>query len=351
MKTNYLGENLVFIISQPRSGSTLLQRVLAGHPDIQTSAETWLMLHPIYGLKPYKIDVEYGGRWAASAVKEFLENYTADGTDVYDDAIRAWAQVIYAAALDHGGKSLFLDKTPRYFFIIPDLYRLFPKAKFIFLLRNPLAVLASELKTYVKDDWTVLGLFRPDLVDAPQLILDGIQAVGKNAIVVNYENFVSDPDKQLRLLCSALEIEFHESMLSYENTPAPIGKMNDPVGIHQHSRPSAASLDKWKKLTEDPQHLHFAQSYLNDLGPEVINKMGYQYDELHATLHQTQVDARQLFPWKLAIKPKNQVKYKERLYIDRYFMKAKYGPVKGTLLFLHELYSGFWNKIKNNISK
>ena len=45
---NYKGHDLIFIISQPRSGSTLLQRVLAGHPDVATSAETWLMLHPVY---------------------------------------------------------------------------------------------------------------------------------------------------------------------------------------------------------------------------------------------------------------------------------------------------------------
>jgi len=351
MKTNYLGENLVFIISQPRSGSTLLQRVLAGHPDIQTSAETWLMLQPIYGLRPDKVDVEYGSRWAASAINEYLTNYTDPKATVYDDAIRAWAQVMYNASLEHGGKRIFLDKTPRYFFIIPDLYRLFPKAKFIFLLRNPLAVLASELTTYVKDDWTIIGTFKPDLVDAPQLILDGIKTVGTDAIVVNYEQFVSNPDEQLQSLCTALEIDFHESMLSYDNTPAPVGKMNDPVGIHQHKKPSVASLDKWKKLLDNPQHLHFAQSYLKELGPEVINAMGYKYDDLQATLNQKQVDTRKLFPWRLALKPTVKLKFKERVYIDLYFLKAAHGPIKGTLSYLNKICSKLWKKIKNNVTR
>ena len=48
MADEYLGENLIFIISQPRSGSTLLQRMLSGNKDIKASAETWLMLHPLY---------------------------------------------------------------------------------------------------------------------------------------------------------------------------------------------------------------------------------------------------------------------------------------------------------------
>ena len=44
MSDSYLGDNLIFIISQPRSGSTLLQRMLSGHADIKSAAETWLML-------------------------------------------------------------------------------------------------------------------------------------------------------------------------------------------------------------------------------------------------------------------------------------------------------------------
>ena len=51
MSDEYLGENLIFIISQPRSGSTLLQRMLSGNKDIKTSAETWLMLHPLYAVR------------------------------------------------------------------------------------------------------------------------------------------------------------------------------------------------------------------------------------------------------------------------------------------------------------
>ena len=60
----YLGENLVFIISQPKAGSTLLQRLLAGHPDIQTSAETWLMLHPVYGLRTRGVAADFNANWA-----------------------------------------------------------------------------------------------------------------------------------------------------------------------------------------------------------------------------------------------------------------------------------------------
>ena len=137
----YTGENLIFLISQPRSGSTLLQRLLAGHPDIQTSAETWLMLHPVYGLRAQGIETEYRADWAATGVSEFLDNY-ADGRETYLSGIRSFAQTIYGNVLNSSGKKYFLDKTPRYTMIVPELVELFPAARFVLLFRNPLAVLS-----------------------------------------------------------------------------------------------------------------------------------------------------------------------------------------------------------------
>ena len=122
---SYRGQNLVFIISQPKAGSTLLQRILAGHPDIQTSAETWLMLHPVYGLRKRGIQTNYNASWAATGVTEFLDNY-ADGRETYVNGIRSFAETIYGRVLEKHGKKIFLDKTPRYTMIIDELYELFP---------------------------------------------------------------------------------------------------------------------------------------------------------------------------------------------------------------------------------
>ncbi|MGI9290615.1 MAG: sulfotransferase, partial [Gammaproteobacteria bacterium] len=98
MAMPYLGENLVFIISQPRSGSTLLQRILGAHTEIAISSEPWIMLHPVYGLREQGISTDYSADWAVRGVTEFLDNYT-DGQEVYDDGIRAFAQTIYLNAM------------------------------------------------------------------------------------------------------------------------------------------------------------------------------------------------------------------------------------------------------------
>ena len=186
MPGEFLGEGLIFIISQPRAGSTLLQRMLSGHPDIATAAEPWLLLHPLYGLRQHGIQAEYNSQWAFKAVRAFLAEH-ADGAETYRDGLRAFAATVYGAALARQGKRIFLDKTPRYYFIIPELRTLFPQASVILLLRNPLAVLHSILTTWVKGDWPRLAQHAADLRVAPVRIADAIQTQGDAAIVVRGE--------------------------------------------------------------------------------------------------------------------------------------------------------------------
>lgn len=332
MKTAYLGEDLIFVISQPRSGSTLLQRVLSGHPEIQTSAETWLMLHPVYAMRPRSISAEYGAKNATTGVRDFLSYYTS-GPQVYDDAIRAFAATLYGNALACSGKRYFLDKTPRYFFIIPDLQRLFPKARFVFLLRNPLAVLSSLLKTYVKEDWPALSFFRHDLLRAPSLIKAGIDMLGEHAIVVRYEDFVSDPESQVARLCDRLGLAFEPAMLEYARTAPPKGRLNDPVGVHRHSRPTTGSLNKWKSLADSAQARHFAAAYLNALGEDLMLALDYPVDEMRGLFPQSEGETcpRQAFPFGLALKPAGEWTFREWVRAERYFRIRKKGYPLGAL--------------------
>ncbi|MCP5180439.1 MAG: sulfotransferase [Pseudomonadales bacterium] len=323
-QSEYLGEDLIFVISQPRSGSTLLQRVLSGHPDIQTSAETWLMLHPIYGRRTLGIETEYNARWQREAVDEFVTYYT-DGPEVHDRAIRAYARAYYDDALKKGNRRLFLDKTPRYFLIIPDLYRLFPKARFIFLLRNPMAVLASELDTYVKGDWKILERFASDLIAAPTLMADGIELLGEAACVVRYEEFVTDPEQHTRRILDYLGLDFLPSMIEYADTPAPKGSMNDPVGVHRHQRPQASSVNNWRKLAANPQDAHLAHACLDDIPESTLERLGYPVATIrHELGERPAVVASSIFSWSLAIRPTRYWSIREHWHAERYHARQRH---------------------------
>ena len=217
------GENLIFLISQPRAGSTLLQRILAGHPEIHATAEPWLMLHPAYALRRQGLWAEYDACLAHEALEDFLK-VLPRGQETYIEAIGRMYTSLYEGALTGTGKTYLLDNTPRYYFSIPELHRLFPKAKYIILLRNPLAVLASILNTWVKGDWRLLSKFRYDLLAAPQLLLEGIELLANKAIIVHYEELVSMPEEVTRRICLFLNLDFFPNVLEYGNQKAPRGR-------------------------------------------------------------------------------------------------------------------------------
>lgn len=346
MSQQYLGENLIFIISQPRSGSTLLQRVLAGNNEVVVSSEPWLMLHPVYALRDKGIKTEYSADWARQGVQEFLELYT-DGPEVYDDGIRAFAQTIYFNAIRRGGGSRFIDKTPRYLLIVDDLLRLFPKAKFIFLLRNPLSILASIVNSQISHDLSTLERFRMELLDGPSAILQGMKKLGSEAIVVRYEEFVTAPEKHTRRICDEIGITYQDGMVDYSNAPPLEGFMQDRVGVNSRSRPTGDSLESWQQLLTDAQQLHFAQSYLQALGRQTVEQLGYSFDELNDAVRAAaeRVRGKVILPWQVALLNPDEMKGMDQLTVTRYRRNLKHDPpmarLKTSLSFFRALRKQF----------
>jgi hypothetical protein len=325
-----LGESLIFVISQPRAGSTLLQRILGGHALVETSAEPWLMLHPIYALKESGHEAEYDRHLAHSALLDFLEHY-AEGETTYLHALRALAWTLYGTALSRSGKQLFLDKTPRYYFIIPELYRLFPRARFIFLVRNPLAVLHSVLATWVRGDWPLLADYRHDLLTAPQRLLDGVRLLGRDAILVRYEDLVSNPSSCVSQLCERLGLAFSSELLSYGERPAPRGRMGDALEVGRQRGPVSTSLDTWVKLAASEQTRHFAWSYLQALGADFIEQLGYSFDTLRRVLGPDKPQRGSvLVPWRIALQPAASWTFSDRFIVERALAVQKDGRLIGT---------------------
>ena len=59
LTSNKNNQNIVFIFSQPRSGTTLLQRMLTSHSDIVSVSETWLLLPQFLALKKRGLIAQY----------------------------------------------------------------------------------------------------------------------------------------------------------------------------------------------------------------------------------------------------------------------------------------------------
>ncbi len=279
------GQHLIFLISQPRSGSTMTQRILGSHPLIQTAEEPWILLHPLYPMRHRGYEAEYRAELANRGLKSFIALLPNREEDYYEGMRRMYAY-LYQQALPEG-KQFFLDKTPRYYYIIPELARLFPEAKFIILLRNPLSVLLSSTNLK-KGSWYRIYRYKADLLDAPSLLVDSLANLGKQALQVNYEQLALSPETEFERLCDWLGIPFVPEMIEYGRVEWEKWGLGDHVSVHKHQRPSTESLDKWKGALDDPQFWRASQDYLEALGSDLLARMGYDYAELTQTLAEHQ---------------------------------------------------------------
>jgi len=346
--SKYLGEDLIFIVSLPRSGSTLLQRVLAGHQDVGASSEPWVMLHQAYARTHRGIFTEYSADWAALGINEFVANYT-DGDEAYDDAVRAFAGSLYGNAMQRQGVQRFIDKTPRYVLIVDDLVRWFPRAKFIFLKRNPLSVLASVVNTQINHDLTTLERFSNELLRGPAAILTGLQTLGERAIEVSYEDFVASPEAVLQRICTQLGIAFNPALLDYSKSPELRGFMQDRTGVTQHDRPNEQRAHGWKQMLNDAQQLEFARGYLAALGAATVNQLGYNFDELNDAVRRASERHRGspvLLPWRVAILTPEDKRGRDQMAVFRYRSIRDHGAFIGRLMTLGNYVRGFFRAIK-----
>jgi len=277
------GENLIFLISQPRSGSTLLQLMLSGHPDIATTSEPWIALHPVYSLKNSGIDTVYNSNLALSALRDFLKHNGVD-EEFYKEQIASFLMNLYNLAIKHQNKKIFLDKTPRYYHIINEIMDIFPEAKFIIILRNPLAILSSILKTWVGDDLLKIGNFRDDLIKAPQILLDCVSLHPDRCYRVKYEDIIMKPEDVLKDVCQFLGITYTSEMVDYGDRINREWNFGDKVGIHKAKRPTTESLKSWENGFTTPQERYLAISYLKELGPALIKDMGYDYYDMESSI-------------------------------------------------------------------
>lgn len=336
---------IIFIFSVPRSGSTLLQRLLGEHPDIFTDVESWFLLHPIYALREKGITTEYGHTGAQRALNHYLNNF-AEGNKTFYQAVASYYNTLCDSALTKTNKRFFLDKTPPYTRIIKEIASIFPDAKYIFLTRNPLSNLYSVLTTWTKKDWGKLYWSSYDLLHAPLDLIDGYDSIASKSILVTYENLVARTEETLTDIYRYLELQEAGIITTYLLYNRPKDSANalfigDPENVDKFSKPEEAFSNKWLSLAKNPQTLHFADAYLDALGEQLLQRLGYSMEQLRETLHLQAKDYRDatwtrypIVPWDIATKPPIKRTRKEHLQLKKQTHLQKFGYIKGYPLFL-----------------
>ena len=254
---DYKGENLIFIIGSPRSGTTWLQRLLAEHPMIKTGQESdifdmficpqlkaWKSLmetdntkHRLVGLPCYLKESEF---------KNYLHQYML--------------LLLTPIIKNIKDGDLFIEKTPSNALFIPEILDILPKSRFIHILRHPKAVVESMIACSKSwgSDWAPRNS-----ISALRMWQHHVLAVQKsksmltrqNFIEIKYEDLLNEPEVIIQYIIDFIQLNWDIDLIekALDNTRKHYcktyswdvqgefqkytidGKLNDPDGFIKNS--------------------------------------------------------------------------------------------------------------------
>lgn len=271
----------LFLLSLPRSGSTLAQRILAAHGGIATTSEPWILLPYLYTLRENGIYAEYNHRSLILAIEDFYEMLPG-GREDYVAEIREFALRLYDKASPDGTR-YFLDKTPRYHLVSDEIMATFPEGKHLILWRNPLAVVASVMETWGNAKWN-LYRFKVDLFDGIENLVRTYERHSDRIHAIRYEEIVTKPEEAWGEVFRYLEMPFDRSALELFGAVRLGGRKGDPSGVKRYGRVSSEPLEGWKRTLDNPVRKSWCRRYLHWIGRDRLAIMGYDLDDLVADL-------------------------------------------------------------------
>ena len=275
----------VFIVGCPRSGTTLLQRIVNAHPRLAIVHEThWIPkfykrgtgLTPDGRVTPQLVDHIVGHRTfrKLGIGRESLVGLLhRDGSVPYAAFVRG----IYDLYADSHGKALVGDKTPEYGRKLRILHGLFPEARFVHLIRDGRDVGLSHLHWKVKTDklnWR-LATWGQDPVTTGalwwkwnvRLTQEAGQPLGPGQYYeLRYERLVACPEEECARLCEFLGIRYEDAMLRFHE-----GRTRDhpQLDAKRAWRPITPGLRDWRTQMSPEDQERFeaaAGDLLDELG-------------------------------------------------------------------------------------
>jgi hypothetical protein len=211
----------LFVLGAPRSGTTLLRVMLAGHPDLFSPPEMVIAPFATMAERRKKLDERF---WEKGGLRRTLMELLAIDTGAARAAEAALEDKtvpeVYAWLQERLGSRILVDKCP-HLGADPDalqrLLRWFPDARFVWIVRHPGSVTRSIENMPMAE--VMLQGYAPDARDiwyfANKNIRDFLAGVpeGRKARI-HYEAMVGTPEAAMRALCHDVDLPFHPALLT-----------------------------------------------------------------------------------------------------------------------------------------
>ncbi len=241
----------IFVVGLPRSGTTLVERILSGHDQVTSAGE---LTH------------------FTRLVAAHAERLNRDPQATRPDMVRATAGVdfaalgrdyLQAARAQVDGAAHFIDKFPQNSLNIGAIHRALPDARFVLLSRHPM----DNCYAMYKQIFTDIYHFSYDLEElgryyaAHQGLMEHWLDVLPDSIhLVRYEDLVQNPGEEARKLVAFCGLEWQEQCLDFQRNP----QASTTASASQvRQRIYTSSVDRWKDYEEQLEPL---RRILSDAG-------------------------------------------------------------------------------------
>jgi hypothetical protein len=231
------GERPIFIVGLPRTGTTLLERIIGNHSQVHAAGELTALSEAI-GIA--------AGR-AAPQARNWLD-YVGAFPDL--DAATIAREYLARGRSMRGSRLRFSDKNPVNFFYCGLILRAFPQAHIVHVTRHPLAACYAIYKTQFEGthpfsyDLDELGEF---YIGYRHLMAHWHRVLPGRMLDIAYEEVVSAQEAATRRLLGYLDLPFEEACLDFHLNPA--STTTSTVQVRQPIYDS--SLHQWEHFAAE----------------------------------------------------------------------------------------------------
>lgn len=242
----------IFVLGMPRTGTTLVERILSSHPAVESAGELQVMQ---VGLK----------RLARTTGRLALDPETIDAARAVDPAELGQLYMDSAGPYRKSTRR-FVDKLPLNFLYVGYIARALPEARIVCLRRHPLDTVWSNYRHLFATHFSYYS-YSYDLVDtaAYYVMFDGLMRFWRElfpgrVLEVQYETLVEQQEAQTRRLLEHCGLSWDERCLSFHDNDAAVAT---PSATQVRQPMYRSALGRWRHYAK---YLEPARGYFVEHG-------------------------------------------------------------------------------------
>lgn len=231
MEADEAGAQPIFIIGMPRSGTTLLERILGNHSQVVAAGE----------LDDFGRQLQWQADWHDRYLVDPGLLQRLDQVDLAQVGHRYLAQTRWRA----GDRPRFVDKLPMNYFLAGYIQRALPHARIVHIRRDPLDVCFSNYKAYFGDD----SAYSYDLTAVVErhrqyerLMRHWHDLMPGRILDVSYSRLIHAPQTVAREILEHCGLAFESGCIDIRSNTAPVSTLSaEQVQESIHDRAEGAS--------------------------------------------------------------------------------------------------------------